>query len=195
MSQPVFGELFRHVMDVVGEESEPREPTLRLDPKLQWLLALWASKSANVMEYMGRNPTPLIPPDHAFWVFKHRQPPPNYAIWMGCFDEGGTNMVAFHRCVPMGIPGFGMGFVSTFTIGYVVFQIVGTMRLDEAITFSMSDDEFDGGIYADQLLRIWPTDPTGVGWPPDTCFDHELLDGLSSPAQISTPTDPSPEPS
>jgi hypothetical protein len=141
------------------------------------------------MEYMGPQPSPLIPPEHGYRLFEHRQPPPNYAIWMGCFDSGDTNLVAFHRCVPLGIPGFGMGFVSTFTIGYAVFQVIGTVRLDEAIAFSFRKDEFDGGMFADQLVRIWPTDSLGAGWPPDTCFDNELLDALATPGQISASED------
>jgi hypothetical protein len=168
-----------------------------LTPSFQAQLAMWAVKSALVLDRM--HPAERVIPDSEYSRFyKSQQPSSKYVVWIGrrasFFDHTGRELVVASRqehitsfsadsaaskaeAEQWVVKGHTL-FKITFTVGHVVFQIFGH---DLPGTIVMNHAA------ADVLQQIWPVEPR-FAWPPPQPIEaiggflalHELLKG---PAQ------------
>ena len=146
----------------------------KLDAADQELAAVWALKTAIVLEY-DRPVEPIIPAWHAQYLYEHRVLPPNSRAWIagqrGTRDLGVHLYPLAHTVLIRGPQSFDVpGYVLTLTVGRAVFQIYGAVTKDSFVSHDQAFDS-DGGYAA----TIWP--PTeSVNWPLENGLTYEELD-------------------
>lgn len=155
----------------------------------QTQLATWAVKTAYLIDALAE---PAVPRGYLHELGLQRRPATSVAVWMAGFTPHGP-AVAAKRSVDFpgrdGMPTTNSpnGFVVTFTILHVLFQVVGQFN-DEQATVQ------DGRVqYAACLFPIWPTQPL-VTWPPKVGFSNASWDDLHGsigPPPRSAPADDS----
>lgn len=156
----------------IGPIMRGRKKTL--DVAEQELAAVWALKTAIVLEY-DRPVKPIIPPWHAQYLYEHRTLPPNSRAWIAGqrgSDQLGVHFYPFaHTVLIRGPESFDApGYVLTLTIGRAVFQIYGAVSKESFVSHDEAHDS-DGGYAA----SIWP--PTeSVNWPVENGLTYEELE-------------------
>jgi hypothetical protein len=154
--------------------------SVTLDAAEQGILALWAVKTALLMEYavrqkyQGRRAVEgyLAPPQELAWLWARSEPPPRSMVWMGAWDCQQAVPVNYE---PSGAPvptadGPSIpGHLTTFTLGYVVFQVFTVdfiaAQQHSAVVWNTHVPES----LARALTRIWPQQPMtrDITWPPE----------------------------
>jgi hypothetical protein len=157
-----------------------RQPAV-LDPAAQRLLALWAAKTAFLLELAIRQ---MYPSEHRIegyapsevelaYMWRHKEPPPRSMVWMGGWDCKDSKPVAYEpaaAALPTSDGAEVAGHLATFTLGYVVFQVfsVDFVAADQhgAILWNTHVPES----LDRHLVRIWPAPQPvipDVAWPPE----------------------------
>jgi hypothetical protein len=172
--------LEKPVARLLGPMAVMRQPAL-LDPAAQGLLALWAAKTAFLLELAIRQMYPSEPRIEGYapsevelaYMWRHKVPPPRSMVWIGCFDCNNSKPVAYEpaaAALPTADGTEVAGHLATFTLGYVAFQVF-------SVDFVAADQH--GAILWNthvpdslnrHLLRIWPPlQPVtaDVDWPPE----------------------------
>ncbi len=165
-------DLEERARQAIGPIMRGRKKTL--DAAEQELAAVWALKTAIVLEY-DRPVKPIIPAWHAQYLYEHRTLPPNSRAWIAGQRGSGQLGVHFyplaHTVLIRGPESFDApGYVVTLTIGRAVFQIYGAVTKESFVSHDQAFDS-DGGYAA----TIWP--PTeSVNWPVENGLAFEELD-------------------
>jgi hypothetical protein len=180
------------------------KPT-RLDAAAQALFALWAVKTALLLELALRQQYPgqrtiegyAATAQELAWLHAHNEPPPRSMVWLGCWD--------CQQAVPVNYEPSGTtlptadgtplaGHLTTFTLGYVAFQVftVDFLAADQhgARPWNPGPPE----ALRQALPRIWPQQPNAadIDWPPPAFPRHawqQLVtwDGALRPGQQPEP--------
>jgi hypothetical protein len=141
----------------------------RLSPADQRLLATWASKTAMMLDLASG--APVIPTGFFHEFRQKREALDSQLVWLAAYKGTAWATWAQHAPLHLGIDEMESpnGFVSTFTVFRVVFQVVGH--------FTSGDADFnDARIYRDALTRIFPAQNGPTDWPPGhIAFDDEWL--------------------
>ena len=137
--------------------------SLALSQEERRLLACWALKTALMADFMY--PTPLIPSPWYSGFFTHRHPPDQCVIWTTAYG-GGSAAVHLHRAPAelltspdnkMLAPQKTYGFLVTFNIFRVVFQVLGSDGDYLPPRTSPTDAH---------THRLWPSHRGPLNWPP-----------------------------
>jgi hypothetical protein len=137
----------------------------------QKLLAAWALKTALVLDLVSG--APMIPAGFFYAFRQRREALPNTAVWIGAYLDKSAIWVDHHG-IPAEKP---TDFVTTFTVGRVVFHIVG--MIDEGTVALPTDTP--------ALWRLAPRYQESIAWPRDNlAFGDESLRSLASSVTAST---------
>lgn len=151
-----------------------------LDGNRQELLALWAFKTATMLEFVYPQER-AIQPSHAAWVYKHKEPPPGTLIWIASYR--GTAVNSFYRHDVMRPPGAHgladevehqhdapiqppVAYGANFGVRHVAFQVFGTTKEGHGFGHRRW--------VAEAFDKIWPTQ-AAITWPPATHLDDHTL--------------------
>jgi hypothetical protein len=151
-----------------------------LSPHDQGRLALWAVKTAMVLDYTDSLRIRRIPSEHRRWLFENQRPPPNTFVWLAGYSEG--EMIGIHRAraVELKVEGVLLEgvetYLSTFSIGPLVLQVIGTTYTGP-LDIDIAGSLLEGG-FEEFVVRIWPTGPSLVEWPPDLLLDTDALESF-----------------
>jgi hypothetical protein len=144
----------------------------RLFHNEQTLLATWALKTAMMLDLASGQP--VIPTGFFHSLRQRREPFPSSFVWIAGYSGSQWATWARHGPLQLGASQAAPpnGFVSTFTVFRVVFQVVGYFTSGGA-TFN------DNRIYRDALTQISPLWCLPVEWPPNRlAFNDEWLEKL-----------------
>jgi hypothetical protein len=158
--QPILAPMIR------GEERT-------LSANEQRLLAAWAVKTAMMLDLTS--PTPVIPVGFFQHVRQTREALPSNVVWVGGYLGNRKAIWAEHRGLHLGIPETEPpnGFVTTFTVFRVLFQVLGHFTKGGA-TFT------EGRLYAAGLWPIAPAQREAVDWPRERlAFNDEAVAELA----------------
>lgn len=139
----------------------------RLGPDDLNILSTWAAKTAMTAEYKQPRPDGTTQEERAFLKQKKR-PPPHWLVWVAAYDgTGWDDLTLFQsrgnlRESPIHRSGAAVHYIqaTTFGMGHVIFHIIGT-------TWPESEAVFRGRENSG-LIRVWPSYPRSVLWPPTT---------------------------
>lgn len=146
-----------------------------LTPAEQTQLATWAVKTAFLLDALAQ---PVVPRGYLHEFALRRAPSAATVVWVAGFTPHGP-AIAAKRALdfpgPGGTPTTNSpnGFVVTFTILDVLFQVVGQFNDEVA---RVRDDRAQ---YAPALFRIWPTQ-AAVIWPPKFGFSATSWSDLTA---------------
>jgi hypothetical protein len=152
--------------------------TLDLSQSQCLQVARWATKIALLLELSltWTNRGGYVPPDHLSWLHDHRSPPPDTQVWLGAVDAenhlifwSATSRWGFSRDAPK-------GYVATFTIGYVLFQVFGRDLPGTEPDLPRSPMKQPSTL-EEFLLPVWPG-VSAFHWPPTVGFHWEDLDRI-----------------
>jgi hypothetical protein len=159
----------------LGESMRDWSRPFELGPGQRQLVAAWAVKTALMIELAlreQREPS-FAPESHFRWLFEHRdklEPPPGCRVWLFGNDrdpQAPTTSGAMVLSSPTDYPP--RAYLSTFTIGFMGFQVFGADVLAEdehGVHIATEAPPFDPDRQAaDFLTRIWPDAPV-FRWPP-----------------------------
>ena len=172
-------------MSELEQEVRPlMEPMLHgqsriLDRDRQKLLALWAFKTATMLEFVYPQERAIQLSDAA-WVYEHREPPPRAIVWIASYR--GTARNSFYRHDVMQ-PGTGaladqverehdapipppVAYGANFGVRHVAFQVFGTTQDNH----SFGHRRWVAAAFA----KIWPPQ-AAITWPPLTALDDRTL--------------------
>lgn len=176
-------------------------PSAVLDPAAQRLLALWAVKTALLLElavrqkYRGRRNIEgyLASPSELAWLWKYNKPPPRSMVWFGAWDCERTVPVNYEPSAALVPTADGTpltGHLTTFTLGYVVFQVftIDFVAAEQHGAVVWNDRVPD--TLSRALIRIWPQQPgtADLAWPPEAFHRDEwrrlvTWDGVLRPGE------------
>lgn len=130
----------------------------------QALVALWAVKTAMMLEFIHPVNNRAIPAAHYEYLYQRRKVPPGTVIWL--LDYDGGLIRTHHRCrghrVLPEVPGEPPGiYTIVMVIGHLVIHIVGTIVPGNAWNLDPQDR------WTPARRRLWPPRPSGWPWPPD----------------------------
>lgn len=135
----------------------------------QHLLATWAVKTALAFDLSTDSP---VVPAGFFHDFRLRRSPlQSHVVWLGAYGGSNRAVWASRRGLQLGAaPGEPpLGFVITFTVFRVVFQVVGHFASGGA---TIRDDR----LWSAGLHRIWPAGAGPIEWPRGRlAFDDDAL--------------------
>jgi len=157
-----------------------RQPAV-LDPAAQRLLALWAAKTAFLLELAIRQMYPSDPRIEGYapsevelaYMWRHKVPPPRSMVWMGCFHCSNSKPAAYEPAaavLPTADGAEVAGHLATFTLGYVAFQVFSVDFVAADQHGAILWNTHVPGSLNRHLVRIWPplqpVTPV-VDWPPE----------------------------
>lgn len=132
-------------------------------------VSMWAVKTALLLELATRTTRgeAFLPMNHFTYLRKHQHPPPGTEIWL--FRAQVANaMPAWHQAGVLLGGNSPMGYIATFTVGYLGLQVLGRKIVetgDQRIIFYGNPIEppadLDGA-----LQKILPVGSLSVAWPP-----------------------------
>ena len=151
--------------------------TLTLAPGQQRTVALWAIKTAVVLEaYRKERTFRYLPEWHARWMPRtrdkgeHADPPPGISVVMfgrqlEIGPDGTLDQFVVSRSV--GIiarepPNDSKGYVATFVVGYTGFQVFGVN-----VQAGGLPNIWYGPWVTERTISLWPSGRQPVTWPPD----------------------------
>jgi hypothetical protein len=155
----------------------------RLAHKAQMTLARWAILKVVAGEYMQKPISRIIPTERYRIMFETADTlkvPPGIEVWMARYVGARLGSIEREQVTIEGdvTLAFGSvrremgGYLATFTIGYVMFQVFGWE--DPAVGLTRT---FESGL-APSVRRICPYD-RGFDWPPGPALDEPLLQAIS----------------
>ena len=128
----------------------------------QETLAVWAAKTAMMLDRASS--TPVIPTGYFHQVRQRKAALSCQRVWIGAYLSSGENLAAWSDHVPwhVGIAATEPpnAHVTTFSVGHVVFQVLGHFTRGEVRV----DDQRD---FKDGLAEIWPAGDGSLEWPPN----------------------------
>lgn len=145
-----------------------------LEQTEQKLLATWALKTAMMLDLASGSP--VIPTGFFHSLRQRRDPLESKFVWIAAYIGSTHAIWAEHRPLHVGIGDdeSANGFVTTFTVFRVVFQVVGHFTIGG---MTLNDDR----IYRDALSQIWPIRSQTIDWPPRRlAFDDDWLPTLAN---------------
>jgi hypothetical protein len=133
-----------------------RERTLSVDEQRR--LATWAAKTALMLDLASG--APVIPSGFYYEFRQLRTPLRSQVVWLGAYLGNKKAVSAEHRGLHIGIGEDELpnGFVTTFSVFRVVFQVFGYFTVDSA---SMNDTRLLNAA----LAPIWPPQGEELDWP------------------------------
>lgn len=148
---------------------------IRITPDQQARLATWAVKTAFLLDVQSQ---PTVPHGFLNGFALQRAPNESTIVWVA----GYTPDVAARpekRALDFLSRGGRTrnspnGFVVTFTIFNVLFQVVGHYNGDPAVMSGCRH------LYESVLCRIWPAPGTDLVWPPAVAFSRASWDDLTA---------------
>jgi hypothetical protein len=157
-----------------------RQPTV-LDSAAQRLLALWAAKTALLLElairqmYPGERRIEGYAPSEVelAYMWRHKEPPPRSMVWMGCWDCKNSKPVAYEpssAALPTSDGAEVVGHLATFTLGYVAFPVFSVDFLAAEQHGAILWNTHVPESLDRHLVRIWPAPQPvipDVDWPPE----------------------------
>ena len=152
-----------------------RPSQCHLDPLMQERVATWAVKTALLLmiytESSGMGPGGYVPKDNLRWLYENQDPPslpPGTKVWLGTVANPGNRPV-FHQAAALGVEANGpiTAYFSTFTLGYLIFQVFGHDIYDSQNMGALSRDPTIGppSRLSGRLTEIWPGNGNKVAWP------------------------------
>jgi hypothetical protein len=153
--------------------------SLVLDREQQQELALWASKTAMVIEGMKQDKNNFYSVEQRHTFRSTLVPPPDTAIWMGrCAQSNllhgeARKLHTRKSAVPNPLDD---GCATTFVVGRLVIQILSVKRKSEAGQGNLQLSIREGP-WERKLVQVWPIEKERVNWPPPESFS-DLDDGL-----------------
>lgn len=149
---------------------------VRLSAPDQARLATWAVKTAYLIDAYQ---APLIPRGFLHELALQRVPNAWTVVWVGGYTTDvalRADKRALDFSTTAGKPTINSpnGFVITFTILNIVFQVAGHFN---GGTWTLRDDRKQ---YDDALFQIWPNAAPSLGWPPGLGFSRASWDDLAA---------------
>jgi hypothetical protein len=138
---------------------------MELDAEQQRLLALWAVKTAMVIEGVKQAKNGFYTPEERNAFRQTLIPPTQTAVWVGrCIQSNNLHGEArkLHVSNPTATNPLEDGCATTFVIGRLVMQV---------LSIKLKPDT--------KLVQVWPVEKQRVGWPPPESFtelNYELWD-------------------
>jgi hypothetical protein len=160
------------MMRAGNRESQP----IQIMVDQQKRLATWAVKTAYLIDALGR---PAVPGGFLQEFALQRAPNESTIVWVGGYtpdllaaryDKRALDFLC-HGAPTRNSPN---GFVVTFTIFNVLFQVVGHFNGGPAV---LNDNRRQ---YDPAIFRIWPTLNTTLLWPPAAGFSQVSWDALTA---------------
>lgn len=149
------------------------------DSKQQELAALWAIKTAILLELSARHirGTGFAPAEHFTHLFTTRTPPPWSMCWTAGVDAKGRDIM-WERVTALSLDGTTpQGYFATVAVGYLVLHVFGWVQRAGSAARPMRPV-----IPPDlrpALAQVWPIVTPTMRWPPTTYFDgHQQLTRL-----------------
>jgi hypothetical protein len=141
--------------------------TVDLDPSRQERLATWAIKTALLLEvYTVRLPYPdrraYVPEGCLRWLAGHSSPPPGAKVWLGFIDCGGQHFVWHHAGSVRSSVGQDVAFLTTFSVGYALFQVYAEDVWDKLDRLSINPPPRYLGARRQYLARPAPRFPVAT---------------------------------
>jgi hypothetical protein len=180
ITAPVCGMCNNRWLSVLENDAKPllsrmlRGEQQRLFHKDQKLLATWALKTAMMLDLASG--AAVIPSGFFQAVRQRREPFPSSVVFIGAYNGMQWATWARHMPLQLGAPETQppLGFVSTFTVFRVVFQVFAHFTSGGA---NMNDNR----IYRDALAQIAPLRCLPVEWPPNgLAFNDDWLETLAT---------------
>ena len=150
-----------------------------LDREQQKALALWAIKTAMVIEGMKQDKNNFYSVEQRHSFRSTLIPPPDTAIWLGrCAQSNllhgeARKLHARKSATPNPLDD---GCATTFVVGRLVIQLLSVKRKTETGRGNLII-HMRGGPWERKLVQVWPIEFERVNWPPTESF-NDLDDGL-----------------
>ena len=147
-----------------------------LGPDEQAVLATWATKTVWLLERAARQMYPGQRPIEGYmasesefaWLWRERKPPPRALVWLAYWDcERQVPLMYEPSGAPLPTIGGGSrpGHMTTFSLGYVAFQVFSTDFVLAEHQSAVQWNTRPPRSLADAILRIWPSLCSTVAWP------------------------------
>jgi hypothetical protein len=152
---------------------------IELDAEQQRALALWAVKTAMVIEGVKQAKNGFYTPQERSAFRQTLVPPMQTAVWLGrCAQSNNLHGEArkLHVSNPTATNPLEDGCATTFVIGRLVMQVLSVKRKPNAMHGSLRL-RMRSGPWDKKLVQIWPVENQRVAWPPPESFS-DLDDGL-----------------
>jgi hypothetical protein len=152
---------------------------MELDAEQQRALALWAVKTAMVIEGVKQAKNGFYTPEERSAFRQTLVPPMQTAVWLGrCTQSNNLHGEArkLHVSNPTATNPLEDGCATTFVIGRLVMQVLSVKRKPNAMHGSLRL-RMRSGPWDKKLVQIWPVENQRVVWPPPESFS-DLDDGL-----------------
>ncbi len=139
------------------------KPTI-LTAEDQAVAALWAEKTAFVLEQTAPTNLRCMPQVHRDYVYEHRAAPAELAVRLAAYAGAAHGPIYRHTChtiQPTNSPDVEENannvYVACFGVGRLVFQLFGhRLGTDNPIELAPPAD----------VVQIWPSSGSAVRWPP-----------------------------
>lgn len=152
---------------------------MELDAEQQRALALWAVKTAMVIEGVKQAKNGFYTRDDRSAFRQTLVPPMQTAVWIGrCAQSNNLHGEArkLHVSNPTATNPLEDGCATTFVIGRLVIQVLSVKRKPDAMHGNLRL-RMRSGPWDKKLVQIWPVEKQRVAWPPPESFS-DLDDGL-----------------
>lgn len=152
---------------------------MELDAEQQRALALWAVKTAMVIEGVKQAKNGFYTRDDRSAFRQTLVPPMQTAVWIGrCAQSNNLHGEArkLHVSNPTATNPLEDGCATTFVIGRLVIQVLSVKRKPYAMHGNLRL-RMRSGPWDKKLVQIWPVEKQRVAWPPPESFS-DLDDGL-----------------
>jgi hypothetical protein len=153
--------------------------SMTLDAEQQRLLALWAVKTAMVIEGAKQAKNGFYSPEQRSAFRATLIPPADNAVWFGrCAQSNNLHGEArkLHVSNATATNPLEDGCATTFVTGKLVMQVLSIKRKPDATHGSLRL-QMRSGPWDTKLVQVWPLEKQRVGWPPPESFS-DLDDGL-----------------
>ena len=174
----------RPLLMAMADAGTGRKLPISLTPAQQTQLATWAVKTAYLIDAYQQ---PAIPRGFLHEFALHRIPNQWTAVWVAGYTPDVAARAEKRAMEFLSSSGptnnSPNGFVVTFTIFNVLFQIVGHFN---GGSFQINDNRRH---YDQALFRIWPSPGTDLPWPPAFGFSRVSWDSLAASITNGSPSD------
>jgi hypothetical protein len=145
-----------------------------LDVAQQTSFALWAVMKAMVLDAVNtKNRGHFFARNECETLRLHRRTPDKTVVQIGAYVRSGYSVDGTIVWLDFpNAPKAAQASVSTFVIGYLVFQGVTVHHEPEHENAPVQGVAIGDGEWGKLLLRIWPVGTQPVTWPPQATFDN-----------------------
>jgi hypothetical protein len=143
-----------------------------LDASQQSLLAVWAIKTAMVLDSVkGRKKSLFYQRSECVAMREHHKVPERTRIWIGRSSVGGLG--AYGTDLAIILPDMlkvGVGCATTIIVGHLAVQVLATHIFPEHQARNVGDIPPKAGNWDEMLHPIWPIGGRSIMWPPSITF-------------------------